>query len=61
MELKLDRCLSWNKPYVLLIVPYGIETCHCEAVGEGGAELLIVPYGIETVFGTFEADEMIHF
>ena len=48
MELKQLTTEYQNLKKVLLIVPYGIETClaHCCAVAQ---HLLIVPYGIETI------------
>ena len=47
MELKLViKALSDNRS-VVLIVPYGIETCiYC--LGVDSYTVLIVPYGIET-------------
>ena len=48
MELKLDPFLSDCFLYILLIVPYGIETSAFSAVLMEPDSLLIVPYGIET-------------
>ena len=47
MELKHVRAGETSRPYMLLIVPYGIETFLC-GLYIRVAGLLIVPYGIET-------------
>ena len=47
MELKLQRICQEKFPFVLLIVPYGIETSDIFN-NWIKTELLIVPYGIET-------------
>ena len=48
MELKLERIAVTRFLIVLLIVPYGIETCYHTGNPLCVIELLIVPYGIET-------------
>ena len=48
MELKLFSITSYLVDYVLLIVPYGIETTF-SAFYWNVISLLIVPYGIETI------------
>ncbi len=47
MELKLGLSSIPSPLFLLLIVPYGIETKESEVLFAGGT-LLIVPYGIET-------------
>ncbi len=49
MELKLERIAVTRFLIVLLIVPYGIETCYHTGNPLCVIELLIVPYGIETL------------
>ena len=49
MELKPGLPLLLFPCYILLIVPYGIETYHLQ-VSVMSYFLLIVPYGIETRF-----------
>ena len=48
MELKRIKRYGKIGNQVLLIVPYGIETCSATRAGQD-IGLLIVPYGIETV------------
>ena len=48
MELKQTCCITYFEIIVLLIVPYGIETC-LPMPPSPAPTLLIVPYGIETV------------
>ena len=47
MELKRIKVINFVKREILLIVPYGIETC-IRFAGTCLGLLLIVPYGIET-------------
>ena len=48
MELKLLFVLYPIYPFLLLIVPYGIETEVVSYSATNEQPLLIVPYGIET-------------
>ena len=48
MELKLISPIFFVQTYILLIVPYGIETI-TRYRADWSAWLLIVPYGIETL------------
>ena len=48
MELKHHRVDTVYHAGLLLIVPYGIETCRKSSI-MGWWNLLIVPYGIETM------------
>ena len=48
MELKLFYRIYTGNCYILLIVPYGIETSFVSLCQAASNELLIVPYGIET-------------
>ena len=48
MELKQAIAGLVKDDVLLLIVPYGIETCSHDAICEIFGNLLIVPYGIET-------------
>ena len=50
MELKLPFVFVACIQYILLIVPYGIET-YCISLNTSCSLLLIVPYGIETPIG----------
>ena len=53
MELKLSKTVGKQPAWILLIVPYGIETTFRQENPQPRS-LLIVPYGIETeiyVFG----------
>ena len=47
MELKLSLMRRLSAAFILLIVPYGIETMFINRFFSG-VVLLIVPYGIET-------------
>ena len=50
MELKPSNGASSPRSFILLIVPYGIETVQ-ELSYRRSQDLLIVPYGIETDLG----------
>ena len=56
MELKLELLEVHDKPWILLIVPYGIETNCNRAIHIKQLNLLIVPYGIETYVGVTRLD-----
>ncbi len=49
MELKLIPNTLISLIFLLLIVPYGIETAITQMMSKGKISLLIVPYGIETL------------